>query len=113
MKAGNVKCRARSLECVRGCCYYVIESLESLIRMWQEAEGGLQAQLEGMESCPQPLHGPGMDLSPGIPDETEILDSYMDGSFVRVQKTQLSHIQTPEHRNWEIVSIVLSYYILE
>lgn len=88
MKAGNVKCRARSLECVHGCCCYVVESLGSLLRMWQEAEGGLQEQLEGMESCPQPLHGPGMDLSPGIPDETEILDSYMDGSFVRVQKAE-------------------------
>lgn len=73
MKTGNVKCRAWSLECVRGCCYYVVESLESLLRMWQEAEGGLQDQLEGMEGCQQALHGPGVDLSSGIPDETEIL----------------------------------------
>ena len=49
------------------------EKLESLLRMWQEAEGGLQDQLEGMEGCQQALHGPGVDLSSGIPDETEIL----------------------------------------
>lgn len=28
------------------------------------------------------------------------------------QKTQPSHAQTPEHRNWEIISIVLSHYVL-
>ena len=48
--------------------------MESLLRMWQEAEGGLQDQLEGMEGCQQALHGPGVDLSPGIPGETEILE---------------------------------------
>lgn len=74
MKTGNVKCQARRLECACRCCYYVVESLESLQRMWQEAEGGLQEQPEGMESCQQPLDGPGRDLAPGIPHETETLD---------------------------------------